>query len=63
MRAFRDNYMRKTEEGKALVDEYYDVAPKIVEAIDASPDRDKYYQYINEVVNRCVALIGKKKYE
>ncbi len=63
LRVFRDSYMRKTEEGKALVKEYYEVAPKIVEAIDASPDRDKYYKYINQVVNHCVTLIGEKKYE
>lgn len=62
LRSFRDGYMRKTAEGRALVKEYYEVAPKIVEAIDASPDSAKYYQYINEVVNRCVKLIDEKKY-
>lgn len=63
LRAFRDEYMGNTPEGKALVKEYYEVAPKIVEAIDASSDRAGYYEYINEVITRCVKLISEKKYD
>lgn len=61
LRAFRDEYMAKTEEGKALVAEYYEVAPKIVEFIDGSVDKDKYYDYIGTVVNNCVTLINDRQ--
>ncbi|MDE7107148.1 MAG: zinc ribbon domain-containing protein [Clostridiales bacterium] len=63
LRAFRDGYMAKTDEGKALVAEYYEVAPKIVEFIDSSSDKDKYYDYIGTVVNRCITLINDEKNE
>lgn len=63
LRAFRDGYMSKTEEGKALVEEYYRIAPEIVKKIDASPERDKYYGYISSVVEKCVALIGQARNE
>jgi len=63
LRNFRDNYMRATEEGKALVDEYYNVAPNIVEGIESSKDKDKHYQYIYSVVEKCVQLIREGKNE
>lgn len=36
LRKYRDGYMQETEEGRALVAEYYEIAPKIVDAIDES---------------------------
>ncbi len=63
LRKFRDSYMKSTEEGKKLVEEYYSVAPKIVESINASGKKDEYYKYINKVVDSCVKLIDLKEYE
>lgn len=63
LRNFRDTYMKSTEEGKKLVEEYYAVAPKIVESINASDKKDTYYQYINEVINKCLKLLERKEYE
>ena len=63
LRAFRDNYMKKTDEGIRLVEEYYSIAPAIVEKINASPKRAEYYNYINGVVNECITLIKKDKNE
>lgn len=62
LRAFRDGYMMKTEEGRALVEEYYRIAPEIVKEINASPERDEYYDYIASVVEKCVVLIGQDRY-
>ena len=57
LRTFRDNYMKKTNEGRLLVEEYYRIAPKIVSAIDSSPNRELYYNYILSVVKECITLI------
>lgn len=57
LRHFRDNYMKSTEYGKTLVEEYYKVGPKIVEAIDASECRATYYEEIYQIVEKCVSLI------
>jgi hypothetical protein len=58
LRKFRDTYMKQSENGRKLVEEYYEVAPKIVENIDTSDKKDTYYQYINEVISRCVKLLA-----
>ena len=58
LRSFRDTYLKSTQEGRALVEEYYSVAPLIVEKINSSDKKEKYYEYIYEVVEKCVKLIG-----
>ncbi len=63
LRAFRDGYMRKTEDGEQLVKKYYEVAPKIVEHINSSDNKNKYYQYISEVVDKCVKFIAMQENE
>lgn len=57
LRRFRDSYMRQTQIGRALIDEYYQVAPKIVQRINTSNKQETYYSYINEVIDRCVNFI------
>jgi hypothetical protein len=57
LRKFRDEYMKKTESGRKLVDEYYSIAPQIVDRINNSDKKDTYYKYIYEVIERCVQLI------
>ena len=57
LRKFRDEYMKTTEEGMRLVEEYYAVAPKIVERIDASGKQKIHYNYIYSVIKRCIADI------
>ena len=63
LRKFRDGYLRKQKGGEAMVDEYYAVAPKIVEKIDACDQRDAVYAEIYETVTRCVALYKNEEYE
>lgn len=38
LREFRDTYMQDTQGRKAEIDRYYEIGPKIVKAIEASPD-------------------------
>ena len=61
LRSFRDHYMRSTENGNALVDEYYEIAPTLVDKINASTEKDKYYSYIYSVIEKCVDLIKQGK--
>ena len=45
-RRFRDTYMAESEEGRRLVEEYYDVAPGIVACIDLDGGRERIYREI-----------------
>lgn len=47
-RAFRDGYLRTCPDGKALIDEYYNVAPGIVTAIDLCGDGARKYEKIRK---------------
>ena len=49
--------MKATEEGQKLVEEYYAVAPLIVEKINADGKKALYYRYISGVIEKCVSLI------
>jgi hypothetical protein len=58
LRAFRDGYLSGRLDGERLVREYYDVAPRIVEAIDGSESRAAVYADIYErLVVKSVDLI------
>ena len=61
LRNFRDNFMRANKTLSALVDEYYRIAPQIVEKINQSAEKDNHYNYIFGVINRCIALIAQGK--
>ncbi len=63
LRAFRDGYMSKTEEGLSLIKQYYAVAPQIVEKIDASNETARYYDSIYATVCKCVELIKQDKFD
>lgn len=64
LRSFRDDWLKKTDEGIELVTRYYEIAPKIVAAIDAKPDCLEIYDRIYcEMVAPCVELIGQGKYQ
>ena len=54
LRNFRDNYLRQFEEGKKLVENYYRIAPLIVEQIEKDEEKEKVYAYIyKEVLRSC----------
>ncbi len=54
LRKFRDDYMKSTEEGRQLVEKYYEVAPGIVEKIYASDKPEEFFDYIYTVITDCI---------
>lgn len=59
MRAFRDGYLRKFEEGRVIVDHYYAVAPGIVAQIDRAPDGRRVLDGVLREVRGTARLIGR----
>lgn len=59
LRSFRDQYVKSTPEGERDVKHYYQVAPKIVEAIkaDGAASIDTFQQIYTELVQPCVKMI------
>jgi hypothetical protein len=48
LRDYRDSYLLQTEEGRALVEEYYDIAPGLVMIMDMQNNREDIYTDIYE---------------
>lgn len=48
---YRDNYLRSTEDGSKLINEYYDIAPTIVKRINRSSNSNDIYHdlYVNHI--------------
>lgn len=64
LRQYRDLYLRKTQTGMEKVREYYRVAPKIVEAVNARQDSDRIWDNVyRDLVSVCVELIDEGKNE
>lgn len=58
LRDYRDTYLSATEEGKAVVEAYYDVAPTIVNRIDREQNsREIYEEIYQSYLKKCVGLI------
>ena len=58
MREFRDHWLIHQEWGRCLIDQYYAVAPDIVKAIDADPNRMEVYRDLyNHYIRPCVKCI------
>lgn len=54
-RHFRDGYLRATEDGPALIQEYYDTAPGIVIRIDYCENREAIYERLyNDYLLPCL---------
>jgi hypothetical protein len=57
-RTFRDDYLLRSDEGEALVQEYYDVAPTIVKHIGRQQDAASIYENIwQQYLSPCIRLI------
>ena len=54
LRTLRDTFMQATPERRALVTEYYDIAPAIVAAI---PARHREWKHIADTVDACIRAI------
>jgi len=60
LRSFRDTYLKGIPEGLTDIKEYYEIAPKIVEAINKFPDAAKLWENVyKELILPCVSLIKK----
>lgn len=63
LRNYRDGWLKLSEEGKQLVEQYYSIAPKIVSAINETKDSKSVYEMIYEkMVKPCVQFIEEKEY-
>lgn len=64
LRAYRDGYLSGTEEGRRIVEEYYNIAPTIVKRIDRQENADEIYRGIwDEYLRPCIRLIEKDEKE
>lgn len=63
LRGFRDGFMKTMGGGQVIIDEYYKIAPVILEKINSSSDKEKEFDYIYSVVEKCVSLIEKNDNE
>jgi hypothetical protein len=63
LRGFRDGYLSENAERKSMVAEYYEIAPEIVEAIQATPDSRREFESIYETISLCVRLIRGEQFE
>jgi hypothetical protein len=57
LRAFRDGWLAAQPQGPALIEQYYAVAPDIVDAIEASGVARAVYARVFSVVRNCVECI------
>lgn len=63
-RRFRDEYIISKNNENDLVDRYYEVAPRIVQFIEADINRDEIYKYIYEgYLQQCYLLIHSNCFE
>lgn len=64
LRRYRDHYLMQTEQGKAIVDEYYNVAPGLVMMIDMQENKEQIYHNIyEEYLMPCIHHIEEKRNE
>ena len=64
LRDYRDRYLLGSDEGKDIVDTYYNIAPTIVNRINKTDDAVSTYKKIfSRYINPCIALIESGDYE
>lgn len=57
LRNLRDHWLRKQPDGPALIEEYYQIAPGIVQKINQQPDcRSVYASIYQKFIQPCVNL-------
>lgn len=57
LRQFRDNYMTKNKNGSEMIEDYYIIAPQIVNHIAALPDGQKIFCELYDEVVKSVNLV------
>jgi len=62
LRSFRDSYVKELENGEEIIKEYYNIAPKIIEAIEAEGNSTAIFnQLYDKLVIPCVQYIEDDK--
>jgi TPR repeat protein len=63
-RRFRDEWLAYQKDGKALIDDYYRIAPAIVKQIDASNQSSRIYCNLwDDYLSKCLDLIENGAFE
>ena len=62
MRTWRDTWMQETIERRALVERYYDNAPRYVEAIDQRSDARFVYAELERLIMTCAHWVKLRRY-
>lgn len=64
LRGYRDEYLMVSEEGKKIVEQYYDIAPTIVSHINQTENSKEVYEEIyKKYLLPCIELVEKKNLE
>lgn len=63
LRDFRDSYMLKNNELSKLVNEYYEIAPDLVEKLNSLPNKDEVYADTKSRLDVAINQIENKKYD
>lgn len=63
LRTFRDDYMLKRPEGKAMVKEYYRIAPAIVKKLAIDKNEEVYDFIYDELVTKCINFINQGEHD
>ncbi len=64
LRDYRDHYLLGSEDGRDVVDTYYNIAPTIVNRINKTEDAASIYRTIfSSYINPCITLIESGEYE
>jgi len=64
LRWYRDNFLINEKDGPSLIEDYYRIAPQLVEKINSLGNRADVYEYLAEnFISRCISLIEEKSYE
>ena len=57
MRYFRDDYLAKSDEWERMIEEYYEIAPHIIERIKRDENSDDIFSGIFSEIRKTVSLI------
>ena len=61
LRKFRDGFVSETPEGRELVKEYYEIAPRIVEAVHDTGYENEILTELYSEIKKIVSMIDRKK--
>ena len=63
LRMFRDTYLINTPDGKALIEEYYKIAPSLVNKIMENEEKETILEGIYAEVCKIISLIETQMYD